>query len=63
MALGMIFTLKEDNKNIWLNFDYIVRFYDNKDGSTTIITPDEEICVTNSFKSICEQLKENNLTT
>ncbi len=46
-----------------LNFDYIVQLDKNKDGSTTITTNDEEICVTNSLESICETLKENNLTT
>jgi vacuolar-type H+-ATPase subunit E/Vma4 len=63
METGMYFTLKVNNKKIWLNFNYIVRLDDNKDGSTTITTNDEEICVTNSFESICEKLKENNLTT
>lgn len=60
---GNVFYLKRKQKKIWLNFNYIVRFYDNKDGSTTIVTNEEEICVTNSFESICEKLKENNLTT
>lgn len=63
METGMYFTLKENNKKIWLNFDYIVQLDKNKDGSTTITTNDEEICVTNSLESICETLKENNLTT
>ncbi len=57
---GNVFYIK---RKIWLNFNYIVRLDDNKDGSTTITTNDEEICVTNSFESICEKLKENNLTT
>ncbi len=58
----MTFTLKENNKTIWLNFNYIVRFFKNEDGSCTIITENESICVKNSFESIWKKLEKFELT-